>query len=192
MVTVMICGAHNDTSLADALLAGCSSLGATAACITQRSVSRVPPDAGSCDFLLLDSVAVRSINIENGIAIFKSNMNCGDATQDADVSGLMLPTGFTAVVEPENEPAIEIIRRSRVQAITCGLSQADTLTFSSIDTGNAVISLQRAIQSLYGGAILPRDIPVSFGSAYSGYQLLATAAIMLLSETPLPDSGLTL
>jgi hypothetical protein len=186
VVTVLIYGSDSDTLVADALLAFCRALGASAVCVDAESVRSVPSDPGECDFLIIDGAGKRKIDISGGIAVFKSATSGNGLWTNA---AARLPAGFTAVVEPDNVGAVGIIKALRLRTITCGLSQADTLTFSSIDTASAVISLQRAVRSLYGGTILPRDIPVSFVKEFGCYPLLAAAAVMLLCEMPFPDGG---
>jgi hypothetical protein len=95
-------------------------------------------------------------------------------------------------VEPENDKAIEILKKNALQTVTCGLSQRDTLTFSSHVAERAVISLQREIKTLGGKAVLPHEIPVSLLSTYGDYQLLAATAVLMLSDVAIPEEGISL
>lgn len=183
MVTVLLCGSEKESDMINVLQATANAVHAATLYITSKSVSLLPPSASQPDLLIIDSSYIHDIHMEKGIVLFKR-----------DVSGfeLDLPKNFIAVVESDNDKGIEILMKNGLQTITCGLSQRDTLTFSSMDTDRAVISLQREILSLFGENILPRELPITIKSSFSQYQILVAAAILLLSELPVPADGLIL
>lgn len=183
MVTVMLCGSEKESDMINVLQATTNAAHAAALYITSKSVSLLPPSALQPDLLIIDSSNIHDLHIEKGIVLFKRDVTGFD---------LDLPKNFIAVVESDNDKAIEILKKNGLQTVTCGLSQRDTLTFSSIDTERAVISLQREISSISGEIILPHELPVSLKSSFSKYQILAAAAILLLSELQIPETGICL
>lgn len=181
MVSVFLYGSEKESGVINVLLPAIHAAHAAVIHVTARTVSLLPPDADHYAFLILDSTNIQNFHMDKGIVLFKNDLTgCTDIT---------LPSDFIAIVDPQNEKAAEIIKKYRLQTITCGLSQRDTLTYSSIDAENAVISLQREIKTLQGNPILPREIPILLNSAYDNYQLLAAMAVLLLSEVTLPETG---
>ena len=66
------------------------------------------------------------------------------------------------------------------QILTCGMHQQDTLTFSSCDGEQAVVSLQAPLSTLAGIPVLPQEIPLVRREEVKRFDLLACAALMLL------------
>ena len=182
MIAILLCGPEKRGDMINVLLSSLRASGASVLYITSKTVSLLPTDAEHADFLLIDSVNIQDIHLDRGIAVFT-----GAASDYAEIN---LPESFFAVVEPENEKAIDVIKKKSLQPVTCGLSQRDTLTFSSLSAEGAVVSLQREIRSIGSGSILPREIPVKLRSPCSDYQLLAAVAVLLLSGRQIEESGL--
>ena len=184
MVTVLLCGSEKDAEITNILLAAIRSADASALHITAKTVSMLPPDAQNADFLVIDNANIQGAHMEKGVIVFKQEIKgCLE---------LDLPAGFIAVTESDNDTAIKILQKNALQTVTCGLSQRDTLTYSSLDSEKAVISLQREIKSLHGESMLPHEIPVALQSTRSDYPLLAAVAVLLLSGIKVPERGLTL
>jgi hypothetical protein len=184
MVTVLLCGSEKQAEMINVLLAAIHALKASSLYITARTVSLLPPDANHVDFILIDNANIHDIHTDKGIVLFEREIT--------GYTEIDLPENFIAIVEPDNSKAIDILKKKSLRTVTCGLSQRDTLTYSSIETERAVISLQREIKTLGSNSILPREIPVNFRSSYGDYQLLAAVAVLLLSDMPIPEDGLTL
>lgn len=64
---------------------------------------------------------------------------------------VLLPSGWSGLVRWQ-------IRAERV--VSCGLSRRDSLTFSSMDEGRAVVCVQRMLTRLDGGQVEPQELPV--------------------------------
>ena len=184
MTTVFLYGTDKETETTDVLLSSIRSLKASALLITSKAISMLPPDVSQVDYLILDNANIQTIHIDKGILIFKKEIG-------SDIE-YEIPEEFVAITEPDNEKAIKILQKNSLQTVTCGLSQRDTLTFSSLDTGKAVISLQREIKDLAGKSVLPHEIPVVYQTKFRDYPLLAATAVLLLSGFVIPEEGLIL
>lgn len=121
----------------------------------------------------------------NGIVVFKQGLSYFQ-------KGYNIPKNFFAVVDPENEEAVAMLRKNCMQTITCGLSQKDSVTFSSINQDGAVVSLQRGLVRLDGKLTEPEEVPVKFNSSHSQYAVLAAVAVLLLSGAVNSETVLTI
>ena len=63
---------------------------------------------------------------------------------------VLLPSEWTALTARQ-------IRAERV--VSCGLSPRDSLTFSSLDGGQSVVCVQRALSRPDGGTVEPQELP---------------------------------
>lgn len=99
-----------------------------------------------------------------------------------DNVGIIAP--FAALVNSSHAPsdifALPDSRLGKCQIISCGLSSADTVTFSSYTPEKAVISLQRSIKTVSGRIIEPLDIPINIASDITQFDLLALCALLLI------------
>ena len=75
-----------------------------------------------------------------------------------------------------------------LRTITCGVSPKDTITFSSKNEDEIVISLQRSIINLKDESIEPLEIPFKKDIADDDYMLMAYASILI--ETGIIDKNL--
>jgi len=76
---------------------------------------------------------------------------------------------------------IELISKTKLPAITCGLFAKDTITLSSIEPDSAVINLQRCVTCFNGSTAEPQEIPARLGRPVDSYLLMALAAIFILT-----------
>lgn len=182
MVTVLFCGTEKGTETKDVLLSVIRSLGASALHVTSKSVSLLPPDANQADFLILDNTNIQQLHADSGVVIFRKELN-NNLIPD-------IPENFIAVMESENEKAVQLVKKYALQTVTCGLSQRDTLTFSSISPEKSVISLQREICDIEGRQVLPQEISVNSQSEIEDFPFLAVGAVLLLSGFKIPEEGL--
>lgn len=92
-----------------------------------------------------------------------------------------------AVVNSQDEAGLTFAARHCLHTLTCGLSEKDTLTLSSMKEGSAVIALQRELRTIGQGLIEPVEIPVKYTTPMDRFSLLSLAAVVLLSvgEGPL-------
>ena len=185
MVPVLLYGSGRDTAITNSLIRAFRAVHASVLHITSRTLSLMPTNAPHADFLLLDNCGVQDLQIQNGVTVFRPELS--GFTEES-----VIPHDFVAVIDPMNEQAVAILKNRDIRTVTCGLSQKDTVTFSSLDPDRAVISLQREIFSFAGENVLPREIPVALSSPQAEYPLLASMAVLLLSGIPLSEEGLVL
>jgi hypothetical protein len=174
MNTVLLYGNEKDNEIKNTLLGTIRALGLSALHITNKSIAMIPPSSKQPDYLILDNSSMEYIQLSKGIVIFKQGISFYQ-------SGLNLPKEFFAIVDPENDDAVLMLKRSCMQTITCGLSQKDTFNFSSIGQEKAVVCLQRSIQNLNGEIIEPCELPIKLNSEQSKYALLSSVAVLVLS-----------
>ena len=84
--------------------------------------------------------------------------------------------GDTAIVSAESERQLFSLSESPAQAIVCGRSSKDTVTFSSVGEGRASVSLLRRIRGWDGRPVEPMDLTVDFPPGSREYLVLAAAA----------------
>ncbi|HEX3025647.1 MAG TPA: hypothetical protein VHR42_00230 [Clostridia bacterium] len=187
MNTVLLYGSEKNARTGIALFAAIRAVGCSALHVTPKSISMIPPGNRAPDFLILEFTEIPELIVGNGLVLFEQESGLSLFQKQPEI-----PVGFTAVVDPDNADAIEMLQRNSMQTVTCGMSQKDTVTFSSLDSDRAVVSLQRELRSLSGTTIEPREFPVGFSKQPGEYQLLASAAVLLLSDIPIPDDGFML
>ncbi len=104
--------------------------------------------------------------------------------------GVLLPPSALAggfVVRQEDAPWLHQTGKAQGQVISCGMSLRDTLTYSSCQDGQTVVSLLRPIHGPFGRLADPQDLPLPPGIS-GGYTLLAAAAVALFLGLP-PSAG---
>lgn len=112
------------------------------------------------------------IRLKKGIAIL------------LDSSNRFVEQKFTkeiiGICEDTNETALSIFSKNPVAVISCGMSNKNTVTISS-KTGNSVlITLQRAINSIYGETIEPAEYKIKLRKKYNEFSVMASVTVLLL------------
>jgi len=184
MKTIFMCGNENGTETVNMLFSAIRSSHCSAFHICEEAVSIIPPKAKTPDFIVIDNQNIKNVHTQGGIALFKKHV--------PQRQHIEIPPAFFAVVNSDNSEAADMLRGDGVQTVTCGLSQKDTVTFSSLENDRAVVSLQRGLKSLDGSDIEPVEVPVSFSPAHGEYPILAAVAVLLLSGVSIPEHGLIL
>lgn len=184
MNTIIMCGSENGPETINVLFSAIRSVHSSAVHISEDTVSLIPEKAKNPDFLIIDNPNLMNVHIPGGIVLFREHTS---PRQHID-----FPSAYFAVVGSDNREAAKMLRSDRIQTITCGLSQKDTVTFSSLDNDRAVISLQRGLKALDGTEIEPIEVPITFKPSHSEYSLLASIAVLLLSCIKMPEGGLEL
>lgn len=184
MTTILMCGSENGTDTINTLFAAIMASDLSAFHICEESVAIVPPKAKTPDLIVIDNKKIKNVHTQGGIALFRKHVPRGEHIE--------IPPAFLAVIDSDNGEAADILRGDGIQTVTCGLSQKDTVTFSSLENDRAVVSLQRGLKALDGSDIGPVEVPVSFSQSHSEYPLLAAVAVLLLSGVTMPEGGLIL
>lgn len=185
MNTVILCGEEKDGAVTNTLFAFFRSVGVGFLYLASRSLSFTPGNRDTADYLVVDNETIADYRLPSGIVVFRSDM-AGSAPE------MRFPPQFIAVLEPRNTAAANLLKAQGIHTVTCGLSQRDTVTFSSLTETSAVVSLQREIQSIDGEDILPREVPLAFSRPKPDYPMLAAMSVLLLSGAQLPENGLSL
>ncbi|HCC35017.1 MAG TPA: hypothetical protein DEQ02_05060 [Ruminococcaceae bacterium] len=130
---------------------------------------------GAPSFLLCEYESLPETSVKQGIVIFKNEIS--------KYSRIDIPSGFTAVVDSENAPALSLLKQRKIQTVTCGMSSHDTLSISSVKEDRAAVSLQRAIVRLDGSEMEACEIPMKFEAFPGDYALLCCCAALILTGT---------
>jgi hypothetical protein len=177
-----MCGSENGVETLNTLFCAIRAAQCSAYHIGEESVSVVPPKAQTPEFCVIDNGRIKNIHTNGGIALFKKSVPKGIHIE--------IPPAFFAVIDSDNGEAADMLRGDGIQTVTCGLSQKDTITFSSLESDRAVISLQRKLKALDGREIEPVELPVRCDLTYREYPLLAAVAVLLLTGVQTPKDGL--
>lgn len=177
-------GSESGTETVNMLFSAIRAVHSSAFHISSDTISLIPEKAKNPDFLVLDNPNLVNIHIPGGIVLFRKHTQ---QRQHIDI-----PSAYFAVVDSENREAAKMLHNDKIETVTCGLSQKDTVTFSSLDSDRAVVSLQRRLKALDGTEIEPVEVPVTFKPSHSEYSILASIAVLLLSCVKIPEDGLEL
>ncbi|WP_066460134.1 hypothetical protein [Anaerotruncus rubiinfantis] len=123
------------------------------------------------DLVYLAPHSFMKLNCENAIFIVRDT---GCLPETADCANAV------AIVDSSNKPVMELVASRHLKALTCGLSNSDTFTLSSLTRDSAVISLRRQVTAFDGTSIEPFELPVSFSSPIEPFTLLACAAVFCM------------
>lgn len=92
-----------------------------------------------------------------------------------------LPDGTIGICEDCNSNALKIFEKNNIPVISCGNSSKNTITISSINDRNIIVTLQREITDKFGNIIYPGDYKIALSKDYSPFAVLSSAAILLLN-----------
>ncbi len=184
MNTVFMYGTEESSETINILFSAIRSVHSSALHISRETVSLIPLKTKNPEFLVIDNPSIENIHTHGGIVLFGKH---APIRHHIDI-----PSAYFAVVDSENKNAANMLRVDGIQTVTCGLSQKDTVTFSSLDNDRAVVSLQRGLKALDGSDIDPVEVPVAFSPSHSEYPVLAAVAVLLLACVKIPDVGLVL
>ncbi len=120
---------------------------------------------------LTDGKGLEFVSAENTVVIIR---DAGCLTCRVEGEGV-------AVVDAGRENAVRLAAKTRLDAITCGLSPRDTITLSSLKEDSAVICLQRGVACFDGAVAEPQEIPVSLCPGADSFALMSAAAVYILS-----------
>ena len=150
----------------------------------EEAVAAVPPKADTPDFFIVDNTRIKNLHTNGGIVLFKKSVQRDTC--------MRIPPAFIAVIDSDNSEAADVLLEDGIQTVTCGLSQKDTVTFSSLENDRAVVSLQRRLTALDGKEVEPVEFPVVCAPERREYPLLAAVAVLLLTGVQMPKDGLIL
>lgn len=105
----------------------------------------------------------------------------GDLLEQVPETPPGLLPGCPAILSGQNRAAAQFAGAAGLIPLDCGLSLRDTLTLSSLTESSAMVSLQRPIVRLDGGAVEPVDLPLALTRPWEPFHLLCCAGALLLA-----------
>lgn len=123
-------------------------------------------------FTVISEYKKTDINIKSGIAILVDESNRFDKQT--------FKNGIIGICESQNKSALTIFEKSKIPIISCGSNPKNTVTFSSINDGNILLSLQRTIISLEGKETFPCEFNIKLTKKYNPFSIMASASALLL------------
>lgn len=97
---------------------------------------------------------------------------------------ILLKDNTTVIFNSVNAAHLEAVRGTSVNAIACGYSQRDTITFSSVLPEEPVLSLQRSVHALDDSEVEPFELPIEVSAGWARYPLQSVFALLILLGTP--------
>lgn len=134
--------------------------------------TRVDIESSNPNFLIIEYSTRVNLNGGKGMVVFIGEVGTSCT--------LNVPKNFKGIVYSGDRGALEVLQRSGLDAITCGMSNKDTIILSSIGQSSASVCLQRKISTLDGNIVEPCEYPVRLKNKITDYALLAAFAILLL------------
>lgn len=179
MEPVLFYGTEKDRETETVVARAIAAAGGRVVSVSEKAVEVGEAGGNPPEFLLLRFGTAPAVAAGRGIVVMKQEL----PLLTAAARPLPLPGGFVAVADSANAEAVELLRKTGVCAVICGMSQKDSVTFSSLDAESAVVSVQRELRTLRGGTVEPGEISVAFtAEPPSGYPLLAAVTVLLLGE----------
>ncbi len=112
------------------------------------------------------------INIKKGIALLLD-----DTRRFANQE---LPLGIIGVCEDRNETALKLFKTNGLPVITCGNNPKNTLTISSVENNNYLVTLQREIIDIKGNVVYPADYKITLQKQYSAEAVMLSCGVLCL------------
>lgn len=126
-------------------------------------------------FIIYEDKIVPKIDTPNSIVIFKNHFY---TNENSSIKNCI------PILNSQNVNAVRFLKNNVSIAITCGLSLRDTLSPSSINFPNNIVTLQRDILTVSGKVIEPHDLKVTLKKSMSMFNILSLCGVLLLSDIP--------
>ncbi|MBO5322161.1 MAG: hypothetical protein J6B22_06135 [Clostridia bacterium] len=94
----------------------------------------------------------------------------------------ILPDEVIGICEDKNINALENFKKNKVAVVTCGNNPKNTITLSSIENGNYILTLQRQITNLKGDTLCPADYKITLEKQYSPEAVMLSGAVLCLID----------
>ena len=133
---------------------------------------RLRLDRGDAELILTDRESFDTVQAGDAVIVFKEKM-------ELDLDALAARRTI-AVVDASNRELLAWVAAMDIPAITCGMSEKDTVTLSSMRADSAVVGFQRVFTRFGGAACEPQEFPVPLHAQTDGFALMAGAAICAL------------
>lgn len=87
-----------------------------------------------------------------------------------------------SIVWSQSKNQLQALSQSNTEVITCGMSEKNTFTCTSIEDKRVLIAMQRTVCDIYGAKHLPFETPVEIKNADEIYIEMAIAAVKTLLQ----------
>lgn len=94
----------------------------------------------------------------------------------------ILPDNLIGICDNTNYKSIKIFEKNKISVVTCGNNNKNTITISSINQNNLVITLQRILETVNGKLLQPADYKITVKKQYSSTAILISTAILLIND----------
>lgn len=111
-------------------------------------------------------------NIEKSILVIKNSAK--------NISNDKIPSENILIIDSENQHQIKTLCNGNLSVIVCGLSEKDTITFSSRETPTALVSLQREID-FCKNIIEPQEVQIN-SYCKNKYPILVAGVIVIIAN----------
>jgi hypothetical protein len=127
------------------------------------------------EIVVADTTELKSLYIPESIIVMKNG---------GKIPEIPLPEKSIIIANSENLEQLAALKNSNLNVITCGISDKDTLSCSSITSDSIVISLNRQITAFSGRKIQPLEIPLKFDKNLKAvyYPIAFTALRLILDD----------
>ena len=132
-------------------------------------------DINNPKFLVYELNELPEVLNVSGLIIFK------DSFKKLNLSNLS--SNLFPIFDTQNLEAADCLKDTNKIVLTCGLSSKNTLNISSISSTDAVLSLQRYVQTK-NKLIEPHEIKINLTMPIKPQDILILCAILLLSDVP--------
>ena len=165
MICVGLVGSLDDNSIGNFLYEKLSKFFS----VTYLSNGKLLKNGIGDDFLLFDIDYINICNFENCILIIKRHCPINSINN--------LNRATVTIVSSDEQDYLKKLSTLNIKTITCGSLGKDTVTFSSKNDDEIVISLQRSFNSIFGEEIEPFEIPIKKSQDDDDFTILAYIAL---------------
>lgn len=173
-MTILIYGDEHDTSLVEVLLKTLPKYGGVQF-FSKNSLICNSLTNSKPKFLVYELDKLPTSIECSGLFIFKKSFK--KLTPD------LFPNNFLPIVDENNSNAINFLKKTNKIVITCGTSAKNTISFSSFSHTDAIVVLQRYLQTK-NKTIEPHEFSLKLLSKREPSILLTICTILLLSDVP--------
>lgn len=123
------------------------------------------------ELFILETDRLKALHTSNCLVVLKNKANLNRLSS--------FPETIPCLIDSQNSKQLEVVSRLGLSAITCGMFEKDTLTFSSMGEDSSVVSIQRQI--IFNDKVFdPMEIPVRHQKGTDPFALLTSAFVALL------------
>lgn len=124
-------------------------------------------------FTIISEYKATTLNLNKGIAVFLDDTERFVKQK--------FPKDFIGICEDTNTKALDILKNSNIPVITCGMSNKNTVTVTSINSNIYISSIQRSINNCFGEETEPAEYKIKLTKNYSPTSVMICTSILLLN-----------